>query len=323
MASESLVQIRHRKQSTSEKNTEMSSYIKFRIWKDKLANASMFTLVILSLGLAVVIGIALYSKSIPLLKQNSLLTLLTTSNWKPNKGEFGFYPFIMGTLWVTGIAIILALPVALLTGVYLSEYAHKTVKKIVYPTLDILAGIPPVVYGVWGIIIIVPIIADKVAPHFVPFSTGYSVLAGGVVLGVMIIPLMISIFGEIFQSVPRDLRDASLALGATNWQTIKFVILRKGLPGIIAGTVLAISRAFGETIAVLMVCGNIPVTPSNVFDSGYPLPALIANNYGEMLSIPLYESALMFAALILFVIILLFNAISRLVLIKIEESFHL
>ena len=194
---------------------------------------------------------------------------------------------------------------------------------MIEPLLDILAGIPPVVYGVWGVLAVVPFIARRIAPHFVEFNTGYSVLAGGIVLAVMIVPLLISLFNEIFRAIPKELREASLSLGATEWQTTKFVLVRKSIPGIVAASVLAISRAFGETIAVLMVCGNIAIAPKSVFDAGYPLPALIANNYGEMLSIPNYESALMFAALILFVIILLFNALSRIVLDRIEKSFHL
>ena len=189
--------------------------------------------------------------------------------------------------------------------------------------IDVLAGIPPVVYGVWGILAVVPFISDTLAPHFVEFSTGYSILAGGIVLAIMIIPLMISVFIEIFDALPGGLREASLSLGATNWQTIKKVVLRKSLPGLAAAVVLAISRAFGETIAVLMVCGNVAEVPKSVFDPGYPLPALLANNYGEMMSIPMYDAALMLSALLLFVIILVFNAISRLVLTRIEKNFAL
>jgi len=136
----------------------------------------------------------------------------------------------------------------------------------------------------------------------------------------MIFPLIVSIVSEVLRTIPQELKDASLALGATRWETIKKVTFRKALPGIIAATVLAISRAFGETIAVLMVCGNNAVVPHSVFDTGYPLPALIANNYGDMMSIPLYDSALMFAALLLFIIILLFNIISRLILARLERN---
>ncbi|HWZ04888.1 MAG TPA: ABC transporter permease subunit, partial [Mucilaginibacter sp.] len=176
------------------------------------------------------------------------------------------------------------------------------------------------IFGVWGVLFIIPLIQDHIAPHFVAFSTGYSVLAGGVVLAVMIFPLIVSIITEVLRTIPQDLRDASLSLGATRWETTRKVILRKALPGIIAALVLAISRAFGETIAVLMVCGNNAAVPHSVFDPGYPLPALIANNYGEMLSIPMYDSALMFAALLLFVIILLFNIISRVILARLERK---
>ena len=283
----------------------------------------MLTVTILSLCIAIIIGIGLYVKASPILHEKSFFSLMGDSHWRPFRGEFGFYPFIMGTLWVTGIAIVLSLPVSLLTSIYISEYADKRFRRLVNPMLDILSGIPPVVYGVWGVVVIVPMVAKHIAPHFVSFSTGYTVLAGGIILAIMITPLLISIFSEIFNSVPKELREASLSLGATHWQTIKFVILRKGLPGIIAAIVLAISRAFGETIAVLMVCGNIPIVPKSIFDAGYPLPALIANNYGEMMSMPLYASALMLAALILFVIILFFNTISRVVLIRIEKQFHL
>lgn len=283
----------------------------------------MLILTLISLSFAVIIGISLYYKSVPILDQQSIWELLAGSNWRPLKGEFGFFPFIMGTLWVTGIAVIISLPLCLLAAIYLSEYAHPYTKKIVYPMIDVLAGIPPVVYGVWGVLVVVPFISNELAPHFVEFSTGYSTLAGGIVLGIMIIPLMISVFIEIFDALPGGLREASLSLGATNWQTIKKVVLRKSLPGLAAAVVLAISRAFGETMAVLMVCGNVSEVPNSVFDPAYPLPALIANNYGEMMSIPLYDSALMLSALLLFVIIVVFNVVSRLVLIRIERNFAL
>lgn len=298
-------------------------YNKYRQIREFLIRHSMLALTIASLLLTVVVGISLYYKSVPILDQQSIWALLGGESWKPLKGEFGFYPFIMGTIWVTGIAIIISLPLCLLAAIYLSEYAHPYLKKVVFPMIDVLAGIPPVVYGVWGILVVVPFISTSLAPHFVEFSTGYSILAGGIVLAIMIIPLMISVFIEIFDALPGGLREASLSLGATNWQTIKKVVLRKSFPGLAAAVVLAISRAFGETIAVLMVCGNVSEVPKSVFDPAYPLPALIANNYGEMMSIPLYDSALMLSALLLFVIILAFNAISRLVLIRIERNFAL
>jgi phosphate transport system permease protein len=292
-----------------------------RIIKERAASGIMFFLTLITMLLVVVMGIGLLIKSVPIFENYTLSKLLFSSSWKPMKGEFGFLPFIMGTVWVTAIAVIIAVPVSLLTAIYLTEYAKPNMRRYVFPALDILAGLPSVIYGVWGSLLIVPLIAEKIAPHFVEFSTGYTVLAGAIVLGVMILPLLTSLFIELFASVPEELREASISLGATKWQTTKSVVIRKTLPGIIAATVLAISRAFGETIAVLMVCGNLPEAPRSVFNACYPLPALIANNYGEMLSLPLYEAALMFAALILFVVVLLFNLASRIILYRIERTF--
>lgn len=297
--------------------------LKRRILKDKAAHMSMLILTGISLSLLAIMGIGLYFKSKPILDGHSLWTLISSSQWKPLNEEFGFLPFIAGTLAITLLSIVIALPIALLTGIFITENAKPWVKRFVFPALDILAGIPSVVYGVWGTLIIVPWIADEIGPYFVDYTSGYTVLAGGIVMSVMIIPLLVSLFVEIFSTVPKDFRDAAASLGATKWQTSQKIIFRKSLPGIIAAVVLAISRALGETIAVLMVCGNLSEIPHSVFDGCYPLPALIANNYGEMLSIPLYESALMFAAFILFFVILIFNAGSRILLQQVEKQFKL
>jgi phosphate transport system permease protein len=290
-----------------------------RLLKDRFARNAMMGISLFSITILLLIGLVLLIYSLPTLADNNTFKLFFTSNWKPFKGEFGFGAFIYSTLHVTLIAVVLAFPPALLCSLYMSEYATASVKRVFSPVIDLLSGIPPVIYGVWGTLTIVPFISEKLAPLFVDFSTGYSVLAGGVVLAIMILPLIVSILIEVFSAIPQEVREASLSLGATKWQTVKKVILKKSLPGIIATVVLAISRAFGETIAVLMVCGNFTDIPQTIFDACYPLPALIANNYGEMMSIPGYESALMFAAFLLFIIIVLFNAISRLILYRLKK----
>ena len=291
-----------------------------RILKDRTARDIMLVLTLLSIVMVAAIAIGLYLKSKPVLESESLWTLLFSSEWKPLKGRFGFLPFLMGTVWVTLLSITIALPISLLTAVFLTEYARPIIKKFVFPVLDILAALPSVIYGVWGVLVIVPWISKSVAPHFVDFSTGYTVLAAGIVLSVMVVPLLVSLFIEVFSSVPVELREASLSLGATRWQTALRVVMRKSLAGILASSVLAVSRAMGETIAVLMVCGCVVGMPHGLLDACYPIPALIANNYGEMLSIPLYESALMFAALMLFAVVLIFNLVSRVVLYRIEKQ---
>ena len=291
-----------------------------RILKDRIAGKLMFLLTVTSLLLVISMAIGLCIKSQPILREHSLWELLTTSDWKPMQNKFGFLPFLAGTMWSTAVAIAIALPISLFVAIYLTEYARAAVKKYVFPLLDILAGLPSVIYGVWGTLLIVPWISRVVAPHFVDFSTGYTVLAAGIVLGVMVLPLLVSMFLEMFGNVSKELREASLSLGATKWQTAKLVVMRKALPGMIASVVLALSRTLGETIAVLMVCGNLAIVPGSILDACYPIPALIANNYGEMLSVPLYESALMFAAFLLFGVIVVLNLGSRIVLKNIKEN---
>ena len=296
-----------------------------RRYQDRKASRTLFTLTLLPPALVLAILIALTIRALPILQAHSLWDLLTGTVWKPLQGFFGFWPFIAGTVWVTLVAAVLAIPPCLLTVIYLSEYAHQSTRAVMKPLLDLLAAIPSVVYGVWGMVAIVPWVEHTLIPlferwlGFLPIfvsenPTGFGILAGGIVLAVMIAPFILAVSYEVMSAVPEGLRQASLALGATRWQTVKAAVLPQTLPGILAGIVLGSSRALGETMAVLMVVGNMVQVPRSVFDAAYPLPALIANNYGEMMSIPMYDAALMGAALILLVIVLVFNVVSTLVL---------
>ncbi|PKO13172.1 MAG: phosphate ABC transporter permease subunit PstC [Chloroflexi bacterium HGW-Chloroflexi-10] len=271
--------------------------------------------------------IMLILRSMPILEVYSIRELFLGVDWKPLQGKFGYLPFIVGTFWVTFLGLGLAVPPSLLTAIYLAEYAGSRVRIIFKPVLDILAAIPSVVYGVWGILVIVPVVEKWIAPFAVKYlgvttqnPTGYGILSGSMVVAVMIIPFLIAVLWEIIETIPRGLREASLSLGTTQWEMIHTVIFPLIFPGIIAAITLGASRAFGETMAVLMVVGNVPQIPSSIFDAAYPLPALIANNYGEMMSIPLYDAALMGAALILLVIVLFFNIIAALVLSRYKKN---
>lgn len=294
--------------------------LKSRLLKDKYGKMLMLALVVFCLSIAFFIGLGLYSRSVPLLKMFRSFELLSSSEWVPGKMKFGLLPFITGTLWVTVLSMLIAIPPCVLAAIYLTEYANQRVVRIVRPVIDVLAGIPSVIFGVWGIILIIPFIRDVLAPIFGVHTSGYTVLAGAIVLAVSVFPVVLQLLIELFKTVPEDLRNASLSLGATQWQTIKFVMLRKAGPGVVSAVVIAFSRAFGETMSVIMVTGNVPIVPSSIFDPAYPLPSLIANNFGEMLSIPLYDSALMFVALVLFLIVLIFNIISRYILRQVELS---
>ncbi len=289
--------------------------------KDLVASRLMLLATVFSSLIVFIIALVLFQRSIPILTTQPLSELLLSSSWQPLKGKFGLYPFIMGTLWVTALAMILAIPICLLSAIYLAEYAPNKVRGIVKPLIDLLAGIPSVVYGLWGVLTLVPLIRDYVAPFVGATTTGYgyTVLTGAIVLAIMVFPIIISVSEEVFRTVSYEVREASLALGATRWQTVKHVVMRSALPGVAAAIILGFSRAFGETMAVLMVVGNVPKAPSSVFDPGYPLPALIANTYGDMMSIPLYDSAMLLAALVLLLVVLLFSVVARIVLLRIAR----
>lgn len=282
-----------------------------RVLADRISGVWMITSLVTILALPLIIGAGLYLKAAPIMEQQSLYSLIFSSKWAPSAGEFGFWPFIAGSLYVTLISFMLTLPVCLLSAIYLTRFSSPFLIRIMHPVIDVLAGLPSVIYGVWGVLIIVPAVSEYIAPFFGTSSPGYSLLAGGIVLAVMCIPYVLNMLIEVFKTVPAGLIEASLSLGATHWEAVKHVILKGNIPGIISSYGLGIAKAFGETIAVMMVVGNVVKISANPFDAAYPLPALIANNYGEMLSIPMYDSALMFAAFLLLIIILVFNLIFR------------
>lgn len=298
--------------------------------KDAVARRVMATIALLVLSLAFLIAYGLLARSRPVLAGRGVTDLLGSTAWHPAQGQFGLGGFVLGTLWVTAIAMLIAVPLSIPTALFLSEYATRRLKEIARPVVDVLAGISPVVYGVWGMLVIVPLVRDWLMPFlssqlpFFPFAsdnyTGFSALAGGIVLAVMVVPIMISVMEEVLRAIPLEIREASLALGATRWQTTRKVVLRKAWPGVVAAIILGFSRAAGETMAVLMVAGcALQVAPRSIFDPAYPLPALIANTYGEMMSVPLYDAAVLLAALVLLLLTVLFNAAGWGILIRLER----
>ncbi len=318
----------------AEQSAQVARVLAIRKWRrrqDQLARWLIGLLTLAAVLLVPLLAVALFLRARPILAIEPLEELLFSAAWRPQKGMFGFYPFILGTVWVTAVAMAIAVPPALLTAIYLAEYTPPRLRSVVNPFIDLLAGIPSVVYGVWGVLTVVPFVGKVVAPALSCWlggvrlfrsdnPTGYSVLSGGIVLAVMVFPIIIAVAQDVIRAVPQGLREASLALGATRWQTVRSVVLRRAWAGVTAAVVLGFSRAFGETMAVLMVVGNVPQVPHSIFDTAYPLTALIANNYGEMMSIPLYDAALLGGALILLLIVLLFNLMARLVLVPLIRS---
>lgn len=299
-----------------------------RAIKNNVARRTLFVAaVLLILLLALIIGV-LINEALPILRQQSLADLLTSREWKPTQLAYGLLPFITGSFIVTFFAMVLGVAPAVLSGIYLAEYTSSKRRSMVKPVVDLLAGIPSVVYGLWGVLFVVPLIREVIAPalggtlgqRFPLFAvtnpSGYSVLAGAIVLAIMVFPLIVAVSDEVLRNIPAQLRESALALGATRWETTWMIVRYAGLPGIAAAIVLAFSRAFGETLAVMMVVGNTPQIPRSIFDAAYPLPALIANAYSEMMSIPQYRSALMLAALVLLTIVLLFNIVARRIVVR-------
>lgn len=266
----------------------------------------------LVLGLAALLVLVLFLSARPLLVQGFSSSVLA-SVWKPSQGQFGLLPFLAGSVAVTMVAMLLASPVCVLGAAYLSEHAGRRSREILRPAIDILAGVPSVVFGLFGVVLIVPSVA-WMGRLVGSATTGYSVLAGGIVLAIMVIPFVLSLSLDIFLSIPREAREAALALGATRWETLKKVLFPAAMPGLVAAQMLGVARAFGETMAVVMVVGNVARVPNGLLDPACPIPALLANHYGEMMSIPKYESALMLAALLLLAVVGAFGLFARLTL---------
>ncbi len=301
-----------------------------RYAEDRIAGGLLNLLCIGVASLLLVMAISLLFRAESVLQMIPLKELLVSTIWSPSQGKFGLASFIVGSLWVTCIAMTIAVPLGLLSAVFLAEYSPQWVRELAYPVVDVLAGISPVVYGVWGVAAIVPLVGDYLMPFlsehlpFFPFAsenyTGYSALTGGLVLAVMIFPIIIGFSTEVIRAVPLEIREASLSLGATRWETTKWTVLKQAKPGLIAAVILALSRAFGETMAVLMVAGcSLHGMPKSIFDPAYPLPALIANTYGEMMSIPLYDSTILLAAFVLFAVTFAFNGVAWAILVRVKR----
>ena len=261
----------------------------------------------LILFLPFAIGLTLLYKAWPLLSSAEVLDVLFGSEWKPMQGRFGLWPFVCSSVIVSLMGLIIMIPLCLGSAIYITQFAPAWVASFLRSAIDVLAGIPSVIFGLWGVITIVPMIAGWAVSTGAGNVSGYSILAGGIVVSVSVMPFVLNMLIELFESVSMELKETALSLGASQWQTIKDVVLKKIKPGITASFTLGVSKAFGETIAVLMVVGNVVQIPTGLFEAGYPLPALLANNYGEMMSIPRYDAALMLSALLLLVVVIVFN----------------
>jgi phosphate transport system permease protein len=281
-------------------------------------SAAAFSVLLIILGLL----FELINGSLPSIRAFGF-HFLFDSNWDPNNKQFGAVPFILGTLYSSLWALVLAVPISLLTAVFLSELAPRWLERPVSFMVELLAGIPSVVYGLWGVLILQPWLVKTIEtpianswlanlPIFSTVPNGYDMFAAVIILTIMVLPYATAVSRDIIRAIPRAVREASFALGATQWETINKVVLPYARAGIIGAVMLGFGRALGETMAVTMVIGNSPIFKISLFSSGYTLASVIANELSEASG--LYRSALIEIGLCLFIITLIVNACAKILI---------
>jgi phosphate ABC transporter permease protein PstC len=295
--------------------------------------ALRWALLILSLGVLAILAyffIRLFVEAEPAFSKFGI-DFVFGNNWDVAGNTFEALPLVVGTLITSALALLIGVPVAVATAVFLVELCPQRAKGVLTIMVDLLAAVPSVVYGLWGFYFLIPTLkpveqwfTDTFS--FIPFFGGAGTLAGpnyfiaGLVLAIMILPIVSAISREVLTTVPSDHKEAALALGMTRWEMIKTAMLPYARRGIVGGAMLGLGRAIGETIAVVIVIGDAPVIGHTIFDQGYTLAAVIANEFGEAAAQPTHRAALIGAGLVLFVLTFIVNAIARLVVSRSERE---
>ena len=242
------------------------------------------------------------------------------NNWDVSKNIYGALPLVAGTLITSAIALVIGVSVAVAAALYATELCPRPLRTPLTILIDLLAAVPSIVYGLWGVFVLIPTLrpaeqwfSDTFS--FLPFVGGHvagpNYFIGGLILAIMILPIVSAISRDVIATVPQDHKEAALALGATRWEMIRMAVVPYSRAGIIGASMLGLGRAIGETIAVTLVVGNAPQIGKHIFDQGYTLAAVIANEFGEAAATPIHRSALIAAGLVLFVLTLLVNGLAR------------
>jgi phosphate ABC transporter permease protein PstC len=274
----------------------------------------------LILALIVFFFIFLIRKAHPALAKFGIFGFTFGSPWDVSRAHFGAWPLLAGTLISSAIALVIGVPVAVAAALYVTELCPRRLKAPLTILVELLAAVPSVVYGLWGVFVLIP----KLKPaeqwfsdtfSFLPFVggpvAGPNYFIAGLILAIMILPIITAISREVMATVPQDNKEAALALGATRWEMIRIAVLPYSRAGIVGASMLGLGRAIGETIAVTLVIGNSPEIGKTIFSQGYTLAAVIANEFGEAANDKLHSAALIAAGLVLFVLTLLVNALAR------------
>ncbi len=271
--------------------------------RGKLSERVFLVIALSTLSALAVITVFIIIEGIPVIGKVGFFNFVFGMKWAPSQGAYGIFPMIVGTIAVTLGAAILGVPVAICCSIFLAEFAPVTFRNIFRPAIQLLAGIPSVVYGFWGVIFIVPFIRNNLG------GPGLSILAGSIILAIMILPTIISITEVSILALPRHYKEGALALGLTHWQTIRSLLLPAAKSGIVAAVILGIGRAIGETMAVIMVLGNAVALPESILD---PVRTLTTNIGIEMgYASGEHQEALFATGIVLFVIIMILNAAAQ------------
>jgi phosphate transport system permease protein len=257
------------------------------------------------------------------------LGFITTSVWDPVAETFGAVPLIFGTLLSSALALLIAVPLSLGVAIFLTEFAPQRIRQPIAFMLELLAAIPSVVYGLWGIFFLIPILKSTLFPFlrgtlgFLPFFQGPiygpSMLSASIILAIMIMPFIMSVSREVLLAVPNSQREAALALGATRWEAVMTAVVPYAKSGIIGAIILGLGRALGETMAVTMLIGNRHEIAASLFAPGYTMASAIANEFTEAVG-DMHLSALAYVALVLFVVTVLVNAAARLLIWRVARG---
>ncbi|HAV21485.1 MAG: phosphate ABC transporter permease subunit PstC [Bacillota bacterium] len=265
-----------------------------------LALVALFAIAALAL-----IIIFIFKEGSPIIARLGIVEFIMGTKWSPSRGTFGILPMILGSFWVTLSALVIGVPIGLASAIFLAEMAPSGTSRILKFAIQLLAGIPSVVFGFIGLVILVPLIRQWLG------GPGFSVLAAGIVLGIMILPTIVSVCYDVFKAVPQAYREGMIALGATRWQTIRMVVLPAARPGIIAAIILGMGRAVGETMAVIMVAGNATKIPVSLLEPVRTLTSNIALEMGY--AVGEHREALFATGIVLFIIIAILNTLARVV----------
>ncbi len=279
---------------------------------DRLGRIGLLVPAVASTLIIVLILAFLWYESVPIFASpNGGPGIIISPTWDPNRDLYGIAIFIVGSLMCTGIAIGLAVPLGIGGAIFLSEFCPIRLRQPIKMIIEMMAAIPSIVYGLWAYIVLVPFIKNNIAPLAQSTSNGLSLLAGGLILAIMLLPTVVTISADALQTVPMSFREASLALGATQSETSRKVVLSAALPGVGAAVVLSLGRAVGETMAVLMVTGNSLQIPYSLFDPTYVMTSIITNQLGYAFVFPLWRSALFAVALILLIMSVCFTLTAK------------